>query len=476
LSEEAEAVMSESFLEKLALAIERNDSLLCVGLDPDPEQMPTTFRPRAPLAKRIRAFCFDIIERTASLACCYKPNIAFFEQAGVDGLAALRDVVAAVPGDIPVLLDAKRGDIGNTAKAYAKAAFEVWGADAVTVSPYLGVDSVAPFLGYAGKMVFVLCHTSNPSAGDVQLHGQPPLYQHIAREAQRWGGADQVGFVVGATHTEALAAVRTVAPDRWILTPGVGAQGGDLDAALAAGLDSRGSGMIVPVSRSVLFAEDPAQAALALRDTINTHRHRLHPPHREPHRDLILPLFEAGCIQFGAFTLASGRSSPIYIDLRRVMSFPSLFDAVVEAYSNLIRPLTFDRLAAVPYAALPSAAAIALRMRASLIYPRKEAKDHGTGRDVEGAFEAGQTAVVVEDVVTSGGSLLQAVSTMEAAGLEVRDIVVLVDREQGGRQALANRGYRLHAVLTLGEVLRVLHDAGKIDTATLNRVQAYLAG
>ncbi len=463
--------MPESFIQKLTTSMTRNDSLLCVGLDPDPERLPVDFKPDALLAERMRAFCQDIIERTADLVCCYKPNAAFFEQAGADGMAALREVIAAVPQEVPVLLDAKRGDIGNTAKAYARAAFEVWGADAITVSPYLGRDSVAPFLDYPGKTAFLLCHTSNPSAADVQHHGTPPLYEQIAQDAQMWGTADQVGFVVGATQVSALKRVRALAPDRWLLAPGVGAQGGDLDLALAAGLDVGDTGMIVPVSRGVLYAADPRDAALTLRDAIQASRKTLR---HNRHKALSLALFEAGCVRFGAFTLASGQTSPIYVDLRRVISYPELFRQVVAAYTGLVSSLRFERLAAVPYAALPAAAAIAMRLQQPLIYPRKEAKDHGTGQAVEGAFQSGQTALAVEDVVTSGGSLLTAIETLEAVGLVVRDVVVLVDREQGGRDRLSEAGYQLHAVLTLGEILDALREEDRIDAETFARVQAYL--
>jgi uridine monophosphate synthetase len=458
-----------SFVGKLESAIGRNNSLLCVGLDPDPGRIPASVLPTATEGERLGAFCIDVIERTSDLVCCYKPNIAFFEQAGSEGWVALQEVIAAVPEGIPVLLDAKRGDIGNTAKAYARAVFEVLGADAVTVSPYLGRDSVAPFLAHEGKAVFLLCHTSNPSALEIQHHGTPPMYQHIARQGQEWGGRESVGFVVGATDPGALKAVRRLASDRWILAPGVGAQGGDLEATLAAGLDDAGGGLIVPVSRSVLYARDPRAAATEMRDAINTRRGLF-----EPAADLALHLFEAGCVRFGEFTLASGQVSPIYVDLRRVISYPELFEKVVDAYAELVHALSFDRLAAVPYAALPIAAALAMKLKRPLVYPRKEVKDHGTGQVVEGTFEPGQIAVVVEDVVTSGGSLLQAVQRMEGAGLRVRDVVVLVDREQGGRDRLHAEGRQLHAVLTLNRILDVLHDAGKIDGVTYRAVRAYL--
>jgi uridine monophosphate synthetase len=470
--------MLTEFVSQLTAAIDRNESLLCVGLDPEVRRFPADFLPDAAPAARVKAFCLSIIEQTADRVCCYKPNSAFFEQYGPEGWAALADVIAAChAAGVPVLLDAKRGDIGNTAAAYARAVFEGLDVDAVTVSPYLGQDSVAPFLAYPGKAIFLLCHTSNPAAGEVQHHGFPPLFEHIAALAQDWGDAAQVGFVVGATQPDALASVRALAPDRWLLAPGVGAQGGDLTAALQAGLDTQGRGMIVPVSREVLYAADPRAAAQSLRDRINQARQGLIGSKRSVgagYTDLILELFEAGCVKFGNFTLASGKQSPIYVDLRRVMSFPSLFRQAAAAYAAIVHNLTFDCIAAVPYAALPVASAVALALERPLIYPRKEAKAHGTGQMVEGAFASGQVVVAIEDVITTGGSILTTLETLQDAGLTVQDVVVLVDREQGGGAALAEKGYRLHAVLTIHQILDTLHAEQRIDGETLARVKAYL--
>ena len=178
-------------------------------------------------------------------------------------MAALRDVIAAVPDEVPVLLDAKRGDIASTAEAYARAAFETLGADAITLSPYLGHDSLEPFLADPARGVFLLCKTSNPGAGDLQdlpLADRIPaqrLFERVAELARGWNVNDNLGLVVGATHPEALAAVRKVAPELWILAPGVGAQGGDLEAALSAGLRADGLGLLVPVSRQISRAADP---------------------------------------------------------------------------------------------------------------------------------------------------------------------------------------------------------------------------
>ncbi len=476
-----------SFVEKLTAAIDRTDSLLCVGLDPDPRQFPAHFPPGLEPAAALLRWGESLIEQTADLACCYKPNSAFYEQYGPAGLEALRQTIAAVPADTPVLLDAKRGDIDSTAAAYARAAFEVLQADAITVSPYLGRDSLTPFLAYPGKMVFALSYTSNPSAAEIQEFGddEERLFERVARLGQTWGDASQVGFVVGATQPQALARVRALAPDRWILAPGIGAQGGDLAAALAAGLNRAGSGLIVPVSRSVIYADNPRAAALSLRDQINQTRQSLQPStfnlqssslNPQFSTELILQLYEAGCVQFGQFTLASGLPSPIYLDLRRLTASPALLRQVARAYADLLRPLSYDRLAAVPYAALPVSAAIALTVNRPLIYPRKEVKAYGMGKSIEGVFAAGERVAVIEDLITTGGSILKAAETLEAAGLSIADVAVLIDREQGGTAALAEKGYRLHAVLTLSEILATLQTAGRISAEQRAEVEAYLRG
>jgi uridine monophosphate synthetase len=444
-------------------------------LDPEVGKFASDFMPGEPDEERLVAWCQALIEETSGLICCVKPNIAFFEQYGPAGLSALQKVIASVPAYLPILLDAKRGDIGTTAAAYARTVFEVYQADAVTLSPYLGKDSIDPFLAFEGKAVFVLCQTSNPSAGELQQHGSPPLYQHVARIAQTWGTPDQVAFVVGATRPESLAEVRALAPESWILAPGVGAQGGDLTAALQAGLRTDGSGLIIPVSRAVIYAANPQAAALSLRDQINYLRQGFKPqPPVSAKNRLVQALFSAGCVKFGNFTLASGKQSPIYVDLRRVISNPSLLRMAASAYASLASSLEFDCLAAVPYAALPAAAAVALEMNKPMIYPRKEAKTHGTGQMIEGAFEKGQVAVAIEDVITSGGSILTAIKTLEEGGLVVRDVIVLVDRNQGGHQAMAGGGYNLHAVLTIDEIVESLHASGLLDENMYQTARAYL--
>lgn len=475
--------MIASFNDKLAAAAAASGSLLCLGLDPDPAAFPDHF-PAGDPASGLAAWGRRLIEQTADLVCCYKPNLAFYEQFGAVGFDALRQTLAVAPRDIPVLLDAKRGDIGSTAAAYARMAFEVVGADAVTVNPYLGRDSMAPFLAYAGKAVFVLCYTSNPSAAEIQelmVNGEGALFEHLARQAMTWGAPEQIGLVVGATRPAALARVRRALTGRpcWILAPGVGAQGGDLQAALTAGLDARGSGLLVPVSRHILYADDPRAAALSLHSAIN-HARAAHAAGErvdtdaEASRSLVLALHEAGCVQFGAFTLASGLQSPIYLDLRRIASDPGLLRQAAAAYAARLAPLSCQRLAAVPYAALPLATAAALAVHKPLIYPRKEIKTHGTRQAIEGAFAAGERVAVIEDLVTSGGSVLTAVETLRSAGLLVSDVVALIDREQGARAALAAAGCTLHTALTLRQVVETLHAAARISADQAHAVQAML--
>ena len=459
------------FFTKLTKAIDRNQSLLCVGLDPVKAMLPTG----PDLYSSLVDWGTDLINQTADHVCCFKPNIAFFEQFGSKGLRALVEINESVPSHIPVLLDAKRGDIGTSADAYALGAYQHFHADAITVSPYLGQDSVKAFLKDPDKAVFVLCQTSNPSAKEIQQHGSPPLFEYIAQIAQTWGTPEQIGYVIGATQPDALESVRQICPDHWFLAPGVGAQGGDLTQALNAGLRADGMGMIIPVSRSVIKADDPCQAAMALKDAINTFRQSFEPePHLSSYDKLILNLFESGCVRFGSFTLASGRQSPIYIDLRRVVSFPDLFVKAVNAYIEALHTLKFNLVAGVPYAALPLGALAASKLGIPLVYPRKEAKKHGTGQTVEGAFQSGQRVVLIEDVITSGGSILSAAEALRAAGLVAEDAVVLVDRRQGGVADMAQHGITVHPILDIFKMMDVLKAHAFIDTDTYTAVTAYL--
>ena len=259
-----------NFIDKLLNSARSNNSLLCIGLDPDPELMPH--------GVSVLDFNQAIIEATYDLVCAYKPNLAFYEAMGVEGLRALAATVACIPDTVPVIGDAKRGDIGNTVKAYAKALFEGYGFDAVTVNPYLGGDSLEPFIEYEDKGVLILCRTSNPGSADLQdlKIGKQPLYEVVARKALEWNKYGNIGLVVGATYPEDIRRVRRICPDMLILIPGVGKQGGDLAAAVRNGVDSNKEKAIVNSSRGIIyaskgkdFAEAARAAAIEMRDEIN---------------------------------------------------------------------------------------------------------------------------------------------------------------------------------------------------------------
>ena len=256
-----------SFINKLLGAARQNQSLLCVGLDPNPDRMPKM---------GILDFNRAIIDATHDLVCAYKPNLAFYEALGSQGLTILEQTLAHIPADIPTIGDAKRGDIGNTAQAYARALFSTLGFDAATVNPYLGFDSVEAFIGYRDRGVFVLCRTSNPSATDFQDLRCPDgstLYETVAHKAREWNTYGNIGLVVGATYPEELRRIRSICPGMCLLIPGIGAQGGDLASAVRHGVDAQGEKAIINVSRQILYASkggDFAEAARATAERIRS--------------------------------------------------------------------------------------------------------------------------------------------------------------------------------------------------------------
>jgi orotidine-5'-phosphate decarboxylase len=270
------------FIDKLNAAWSSNDSLLCVGLDPDLARFPEHLRTQP---DGIVAFCKAIIDATADLACAFKPQIAYFAALGAERqLEAICSYLRAKYPHIPLILDAKRGDIGATAHQYAREAYERYGADAVTVNPYMGFDSVEPYMEWEDRGVIVLCRTSNAGGSDLQFLdvGGQPLYQHVARlVAEKWNKNGQCALVVGATFPEELAQVRRIVGDMPLLVPGIGAQGGDIAATVNAGRTANGTGMMINSSRAILYAqpqgeEDFAAAArrvaIETRDAINQYR------------------------------------------------------------------------------------------------------------------------------------------------------------------------------------------------------------
>jgi uridine monophosphate synthetase len=295
----------------------------------------------------------------------------------------------------------------------------------------------------------------------------------------------------------------------WFLVPGVGAQGGDLKQTLEAGLREDGLGLIINASRSIARAANPAEEAKRLRDEINAVSREValsfrapkgrgisetmqrdsssHPSTaREKHRaplgtllgmtksNLADDLLESGCVRFGKFTLKSGKVSPIYLDLRRLVSHPRILQGVAKEYAKMLGKLQFDRIAGLPYAALPIGTAISLEMNRPLIYPRREVKEYGTKAAIEGDYNAGETVVVIDDLATTGDTKIESIQKLEAAGLKVKDIVVLIDREQGAKEMLAKAGYNFHAVTTLRKLLDEWIASGAITREQFDEVMGFL--
>ena len=270
-----------TFREKLEAAWQRTGSLLCIGLDPEPSLMPV---------EDVAAFNIAIIEATSDLVCAYKPNVAFYEALGPErGYAALRRTLAAIPPHVVTLADAKRGDVAHTARAYARAIFDDLGFDSATVNPYLGSDSLEPWIERAGKGAFIVCRTSNPGAPDFQdlrilaREGEAtaPLFEHVALHAAASDRHGNVGLVAGATYPDEMRRLRELCPAKPFLVPGVGAQEGSLSAAVRSGLDAHGAGLIISASRGVTYASDgpdfaeaARREAIRLRDEINAERAR----------------------------------------------------------------------------------------------------------------------------------------------------------------------------------------------------------
>ncbi|MEX0941878.1 MAG: orotidine-5'-phosphate decarboxylase [Pseudomonadales bacterium] len=264
------------FFERIALSQDAQNTLLCIGLDPDPAKFP---RPIRRCSQPIFEFNKAIIDATSDLVCCYKPQIAHYSALGAE--SALQQTIDYIHDrKLPVLLDAKRGDVGNTAEKYAIELFERYQADAITINPYLGADAMAPYLEYQDKGIFILCRTSNPGGADLQnlvLKNGKHLYEHVAQEAARvWNRNGNVGLVVGATQPSELARIRQLVGSMTLLIPGVGAQGGDIASSVAAG---QGGGMLVSSSRAILYASSEADfagraraAAIITRDKINSFR------------------------------------------------------------------------------------------------------------------------------------------------------------------------------------------------------------
>jgi len=460
-----------------------------------------------------------VIEATAPHVCAYKPSLGFYQALGPVGLELLREVRELVPLEIPLIVDAKHGDL-NSSSALAHYLFRVLGADAATLSPLAGQDIAAPFLLYPEKAVVVTCHSSNPAARVLQHHPdeQDPLYLRIVRETQLWATPEQLLLEVGTSDPAILARVRAEAPERFLILRSLWAEEDRLDALLEAGLSAAADGLLLPLPQNLLVEDDMAERAALLKRRIGERRERWLelrsrdaaascqlwlpgqrgqagggasqpqvPP--DPLEALILDLFDIGCLLFGEYVQASGAVFNYYVDLRQIISDPNLFHRVLHCYASLLQGLEFDRIAGIPYGSLPTATGLSLQLHKPLIYPRKEVKAHGARRLIEGDFNEGDVVALVDDILISGGSLLEGIAKLESSGLVVRDVVVFIDHGSGhtpqsqphpaaaiepgaaaaggsdALQRLTQRGYRCQAVLNIARITAVLHRHGRLSDA-----------
>ncbi len=467
-----------NFFDKLNGAISQNQSLLFVGLDPNLEMIPSRYQ-SPDIITGLENWLEFIIAETADFVCAYKPTLGFYEALGVPGLELLLKTLANIPSHIPIILDAKHSDL-NTSTIFAKTVFTEWLVDAITLSPYTGQDHVAPFLVYPDQAVFILCCTSNPSAAILQEYpsngNDSPFYLQVVKESKNWGTPEQLGLEVGTTNPQILSSIRAIAPERIIMSRSIWAKNGILKEILAAGLNANGDGLLIPVPQDMLGSPKLGEEIQALSTEINEAKTEIIwdgsscavwlpnvcTLNTNPHQDLILQLYDIGCIMFGNFVQASGATFPYYIDLRKIISNPQVFNKVLTAYEEIIKNLTFDRLAGIPYGSLPTATGLSLRLHCPMIFPRKEVKAHGTRKVIEGDFNPGETVVVIDDILITGNSVMEGAEKLKSAGLNIHDIVVFIDHEQGVKDKLEKNGYRSHAVLTISEIIINLYQAGRI--------------
>lgn len=466
-----------NFYDKLNNSIAHNQSLLFVGLDPNPEMMPSRYESQDIISGLWNWLQF-IITETTDFVCAYKPTLGFYEALGIPGLELLHKILAAIPDHIPIILDAKHSDL-NTSTIFAQTVFTQWQVDAITLNPYAGQDHIAPFLVYPDKAVFVLCCTSNRGAETLQQYpkNESPFYLQVVKESKNWGTPEQLGLEVGTTNPEVLALVRAVAPERVIMARSIWGESSNLTEILTAGLNNNGDGLLIPAPQDMLRESGLTAEIRSLRAEINQARSDIIDNNsncslwlpdvcflnQHPQQDLILQLYDIGCIMFGKFVQASGAIFPYYIDLRKIISNPQVFNQVLSAYEEILQNLIFDRLAGIPYGSLPTATGLALRLHCPMIFPRKEVKAHGTRRLIEGSFHPGETVVVVDDILISGKSVMEGADKLKSVGLNINDIVVLIDHEQGVKNRLKENGYCSHAILTISEITETLYQAGRIN-------------
>jgi len=485
------------FFVQLTEAIAERQSLLVTGLDPNPEML-QSWAQRHGMGNRsflsqARHWIKAVVEATSPHVCAIKASLGFYQALGPLGLELLLEVRDLVPRDLPLIIDAKHGDL-NSSTALAHYLFRDLGVDAVTLSPLAGQDIAAPFLLYADKAVVITCRSSNPAAKRIQYHPSEadPLFLQIVRESQLWGTPDQLLLEVGTSDPAVLAQVRQAAPERVLMLRSIWSEEERLDGLLEAGLNQAADGLLLPLPQNLLVEDDLSDQAGALKALINRRRQRWleqHPEQRasscelwlanatgeesnsaagqDPLAELIIDLFDIGCLLFGEYVQASGAVFNYYIDLRQIISDPNLFHRVLHSYSDLLEQLNFDRIAGIPYGSLPTATGLSLALHKPLIYPRKEVKAHGARRLIEGDFNEGDQVVVVDDILITGGSVLEGIAKLESSGLVVKDVVVFIDhggqRDRRARERLESQGYQVHAVLDIARITQVLLEAGRLS-------------
>ncbi|MEO1341529.1 MAG: orotidine-5'-phosphate decarboxylase, partial [Cyanobacteria bacterium J06635_13] len=304
-----------NFTEKLDQAIASNNSLLIVGLDPNPEMMPAEYRHReGSLLENIEAWLLWAISSTSDRVCAYKPTLGFYQALGIPGLQLLERILGAIPPSMPIILDAKHSDL-NTSTVFARTIFEQWQVDAVTLTPFAGQDHAAPFLVYADKAVFVLAHTSNPKAETLQRFPnlEQPYYLQVVKESQSWATPEQLYLEVGTTNLNVLSKIRAIAPERTILLRSLWSKKNNLESLIAIGLNNTGGGLLIPIPQDFLAQQNLAPEVANLNRKLNTYRQQKIPQAASceiwtpnvclltshPYQSLILELFDIGCLLFG---------------------------------------------------------------------------------------------------------------------------------------------------------------------------------
>jgi len=475
--------------ERVSHAIAIQKSILCVGLDPIYEKLPAQYK-TGDVAQDIFDYNRNIIDRAAPFAAAFKPQYKCYSAEGEAGITALRLTCDYIKSNYPhilLILDAKYADVGHVLERCAHEVFDLFGADAVTAMPAPGRQALAPLISRPGKGCFMVVRTSNPGADELQDLAMPsgqPLYVEITRRiAADWNEAGSVGLVAPATDTRVLANVRRAAPNMPILCPGVGAQGGEVEAAVRAGLDSTGGGLLINVSRAIMEAPDPGEAARSWRDQMEQARGQVSAVEGQVRSgqgqdiaDVVMEMFKIGAIRFEPVTLKSGLVSPYYNNLRLLASYPMLLRKVAALMADTMREAGVEPhvLIGIAEAGIPLVVALSQHTDIPAGYVRSSAKAHGMTRMVEGSWADGATAVLVDDVVSDGASKLEVLAHLQNAGLRVRDIVVLVDRGQGGPELMARHGLRCHAAITMEQALDILYSVGLVGAEQVEASRRFM--